>query len=121
MGVWGVVLVVCVCVSVSEVLFSGGLCVRDLLIFTQHGTRERNLHGLFSAFSIVVLAAADPTGLLSMALELPLIAGVFALSVVLPLSRQAETEADLLGLCLVARACFSPGEDEHALVCLSNN
>jgi len=31
--VWGVVLVVCVCVSVSGVLFSVGVCVCDLLIF----------------------------------------------------------------------------------------
>jgi len=31
--VWGVVLVVCVCVSVSGVLFSVGVCVGDLLIF----------------------------------------------------------------------------------------
>jgi len=30
--VWGAVLVVCVCVSVSGVLFSVGVCVRDLLI-----------------------------------------------------------------------------------------
>jgi len=27
LGVWGVVLVVCVCVYVSGVLFSGGVCV----------------------------------------------------------------------------------------------
>jgi len=35
LGVWGVVLVVCVCVgvSVSGVLFSVGVCVCDLLIF----------------------------------------------------------------------------------------
>jgi len=33
--VWGVVLVVCVCVSVSGVLFSVGVCVCDLLIFSQ--------------------------------------------------------------------------------------
>jgi len=33
--VWGVVLVVCVCVSVSGVLFSVGVCVCDLLIFLQ--------------------------------------------------------------------------------------
>ena len=33
MGVWGVVLVVCV--SVSGVLFSVGVCVCDLLIFLQ--------------------------------------------------------------------------------------
>jgi len=32
LGVWGVVLVVCVCVSVSRVLFSVGVCVCDLLI-----------------------------------------------------------------------------------------
>jgi len=31
--VWGDVLVVCVCVSVSGVLFSVGVCVCDLLIF----------------------------------------------------------------------------------------
>ena len=33
--VWGVVLVVCVCMSVSGVLFSVGVCVCDLLIFLQ--------------------------------------------------------------------------------------
>jgi len=31
-GVWGVVRVVCVCVSVSGVLFPVGVCVCDLLI-----------------------------------------------------------------------------------------
>jgi len=31
--VWGVVLVVCVCVSSSWVVFSVGVCVCDLLIF----------------------------------------------------------------------------------------
>jgi len=31
--VWGVVLVVCVCVSFLGVLFSVGVCVCDLLIF----------------------------------------------------------------------------------------
>ena len=31
LGVWGVVLVVCVCVSVSGVLFSDGVCVCGLL------------------------------------------------------------------------------------------
>ena len=34
LGVWGL-LVVCVCVSVSGVLFSVGVCVRDLLIFSR--------------------------------------------------------------------------------------
>ena len=33
LGVWGVVLVVCVCESVSGVLFSVGVCVCDQLIF----------------------------------------------------------------------------------------
>ena len=33
--VWGAVLVVCVCVSVSGVLFSVGVCACDLLIFLQ--------------------------------------------------------------------------------------
>jgi len=33
LGFWGLVLVVCVCVSVSGVLFSVGVCVCDLLIF----------------------------------------------------------------------------------------
>ena len=32
-GVWGVVLVVCVCVSVSGLLFSVGVCVCDLFIY----------------------------------------------------------------------------------------
>ena len=32
---WGVVLVVCVCVSVSGVLFAVDVCVRDLLICLQ--------------------------------------------------------------------------------------
>ena len=35
MFVWGVVLVVCVCVSLSGVLFSLSLCVCDLLTFLQ--------------------------------------------------------------------------------------
>jgi Zn-dependent protease with chaperone function len=74
----------------------------------QHGTRERNLQGLFSALQIVILASADPTGLLSMALELPVFAGLFAFAVLLPASRQAESEADALGLRLVARTCRSP-------------
>jgi len=40
LGVWGVLLVMCVCVSVSGVLFSVGVCVRDLLIFLHiSGTR----------------------------------------------------------------------------------
>ena len=33
LGVWGVVLVVCVCVSMSGVLFVVGVCVCDLVIF----------------------------------------------------------------------------------------
>lgn len=74
----------------------------------QHGTRERNLQGLFSALQIVILAAADPTGLLSMALELPIFASIFAFAVLLPVSRKAESEADALGIRLVARACRSP-------------
>mmetsp|Transcript_25969 Transcript_25969/g.83886 ORF Transcript_25969/g.83886 Transcript_25969/m.83886 type:complete len:338 (+) Transcript_25969:131-1144(+) len=74
----------------------------------QHGTRERNLQGLFSALQIVILASADPTGLLSMALELPVFAGLVAFAVLLPASRQAESEADALGLRLVARTCRPP-------------
>jgi len=37
--VWGVFLVVSVCVLVSGVLFSVGVCVCDLLIFSQHYSR----------------------------------------------------------------------------------
>ena len=33
LGVWDIVLVMCVCVPVSGVLFSVDVCVRDLLIF----------------------------------------------------------------------------------------
>jgi len=40
LGVWGVVLVVCVCVSVSGMLFSVGVCVRDLLIFLPERQRS---------------------------------------------------------------------------------
>ena len=37
--VWGVVLVVCVCVSVSGVMFSVGVCVCDLSIFLHEEVR----------------------------------------------------------------------------------
>jgi len=40
LGVRGVVLVVCVCVSVSGVLFSVGACVCDLLIFLHLGQQQ---------------------------------------------------------------------------------
>ena len=33
LGVWGVVLVVCVCVGVGDVVLCRCVCVRDLLIF----------------------------------------------------------------------------------------
>jgi len=45
LGVWGVVLVVCVCVSVSGVLFSVGVCVCDLLIFLQRATDDITANG----------------------------------------------------------------------------
>jgi len=46
--VWGVVLVVCVCVSVLGVLFSVGVCACDLLIFWQENVAliSRTLEGL---------------------------------------------------------------------------
>ena len=73
-----------------------------------HGSEARKLGGLFSALSLVLLATADPTGILSAALELPVAASLFSLVVVLPMSREAEREADALGLELLARTCRSP-------------
>ena len=46
MEVWGVVLVVCVCVSVSGVLFSVGVCVCDVLISSCKSTILRQPLGL---------------------------------------------------------------------------
>ena len=73
-----------------------------------HSVGERQMHGAFSLLQIVVLATVDPTGVLSLLLELPIAATVVNLSVVAPISRQHEVEADALGLMLVARTCRDP-------------
>eukprot|EP00316_Scyphosphaera_apsteinii_P006003 CAMPEP_0119322298 /NCGR_PEP_ID=MMETSP1333-20130426/57768_1 /TAXON_ID=418940 /ORGANISM="Scyphosphaera apsteinii, Strain RCC1455" /LENGTH=277 /DNA_ID=CAMNT_0007329489 /DNA_START=211 /DNA_END=1044 /DNA_ORIENTATION=+ len=73
-----------------------------------HGTAEQNVAGFFSVLQILVLAACDPTGLLSVGLELPLFSTLLHYMVAMPMSRRHEREADGLGLMLVARACRDP-------------
>ena len=58
-----------------------------------------------SASQVVVLSVLDPTGLTSLLIE----AGLgYALKYggELPMSREAENEADALGLEIMARACY---------------
>ena len=42
-------------------------------------------------------------------LGIPVPAGAFELALFLPNSRKAETEADIIGMRLAARACYDPG------------
>jgi len=73
-----------------------------------HSTSHQGLQGAFSILQIVVLASVDPTGIISLLLELPIASSLFSVAVQLPLSRQHENEADVLGLMLTARACREP-------------
>jgi len=73
-----------------------------------HGSSDGMRKGIFSALQLLVLAACDPTGLVSVALELPIFDALISYTVALPISRRNELEADSLGLELVARACRDP-------------
>ena len=65
-----------------------------------------------SASQVVVLSVLDPTGLTSLLIE----AGLgYALKYggELPMSREAENEADALGLEIMARACYDVRPTAH--------
>jgi len=117
--VWGVVLVLCVCVSLSGVLFSVGVCVRDLLIFLQENTtpdltrvllRRRYVSGYSLSFTHPVSGEALP-----LFEDMPASATMFR--IVVKANLTADLALDLLkafreasrettGLCVCVCVCF---------------
>ena len=79
----------------------------------EHGSEERTLQGIFSLLQLIALATVDPTGLLSLGTELPVFKSLFELAIRLPMARGHETEADSLGLQLVARSCRDPMQESE--------
>lgn len=79
----------------------------------EHGSEERTFQGIFSILQLIVLATVDPTGLLSLGTELPVFKSLFELAIRLPMARGHETEADSLGLQLVARSCRDPMQESE--------
>jgi len=77
----------------------------------EHNEQARNLQRGFSLFQLLVLATVDPTGLVSfLAIELGVLSSLLSVTLALPSSRTHESEADVLALQLVVRACRDPAE-----------
>lgn len=76
----------------------------------EHGSKDRQMQVGLSMMQLALLAAVDPTGLLSFLAELGAVSSLANYGVSLPSSREHESEADALGLALVARACRDPRE-----------
>jgi Zn-dependent protease with chaperone function len=73
-----------------------------------HNEQARNMQLGLSLLQLLVIVAVDPTGLLSLGLELGTASTLLDYSLTLPASRGHESEADALGLQLVTRACRDP-------------
>eukprot|EP00750_Incisomonas_marina_P032658 INCI9273.2.p1 GENE.INCI9273.2~~INCI9273.2.p1 ORF type:complete len:395 (-),score=60.50 INCI9273.2:58-1242(-) len=71
----------------------------------EHGREALATQGILTALKVVVLTALDPTGVLSLVIEAVLNPFV-SLSLELPHSRTHESEADSLGIQIVADSCF---------------
>lgn len=74
----------------------------------EHNEQARTLEAGLSMLQLLVVVAADPTGLVSFVMELGLVSKLLSYSWTLPTSRGHEREADALGLQLVVRACRDP-------------
>lgn len=76
----------------------------------EHNEKAQTLQAGLSLLQLLVLAAVDPTGLVSLALEVGALGSLLSLTLALPSSRAHESEADAFSLQLVVRACRSPTE-----------